>query len=400
VRILVITGLVGFALVSLAHASEQTERRLPALRGQIVGVTFSPDGKYLATVTDGHSMNGELRVWIAATGDERPVKFDHPANLGFSAVAWSPDGEWLATAYWKLVKSQPAGYVALLHAPSGNLVNEWRAHDGAANSVAFSTNSKSIASGGTDGYVRLWDVKTTRELRAQRAGGGRVFAVAFSGNGKHLAAISTDGTLSVWDAGGKQLAFSANRHEQLAPATPGVPTSRALAFSTDGNRLATGDSAGNILIWDVATGRPGAPIRIANAEPIRGIAFQPNDHTLAVAAGPTVRIIDPDTGHESKRIVGYSESVFSLAFSPDGSQLAAGDRTQVHLRSMGFGTEPPSTARHLDAPRIEPATIDRPSTSGKSSLDLEPDRGPWVVAVGAGVLILLLGTIVMVCRRG
>lgn len=397
-RTLVTIGFVLAALVVPAHAGEQSDRRLPAQRGQIAGLAFSPDGKYLATVTDGHSMNGELRAWCVATGDERPARFDHPANLGFSAVAWSPDGEWLATAYWKLVKSQPVGFVALLHAPSGNLMNEWRAHDGATYSVAFSADSKSIASGGTDGYVRLWDVKTNKELRVLTAGGGRVFAVTFSADGKHLAAISGDGTLCVWEATGKQLAFSANRHEPIARTAPGVPACRTLAFSPDGRRLASGDCSGNILIWDVATGRPGEPIRLANADPIRALSFRPGDHMLAVASGTTIRIMDPDTGHESSRLNGYSECVYSLAFSPDGSLLAAGDGVRARLHTNRPAAEMPGTAQRFDTPRVEASPIDPLNTSERSTL--EPDRGPWVVAAGAGILVLLLGTIVTVCRRG
>jgi WD40 repeat protein len=400
VRTLIPTGLVLVALGFSVRAGEQSDRRLPKQRGQIAGLAFSPDGKYLATVTDGHSMNGELRVWNVASGDERPAKFEHPTNLGFSAVAWSPNGEWLATAYWKQVKAEPVGFVALLHAPSGNLINEWRAHDGSTYSVAFSTDSKTIASGGADGYVRLWDVRTNKELRAQRAGGGRVFGVGFSRDGKHLATINGDGTLSVWDAAGKQLAFSANRHDQLASASPGIPTCRAMAFSPDGDRLATGDCAGNILVWDLATGRPGAPIRLANPESIRGLTYCPTDHMLAVAAGPTVRLIDPDTGNESKRINGFSDSVYSVAFSPKGSLLAAGDRSETRLRSTQSDNELPPIARRFDEPRVEAGANDSPSRSGSSSFDREPDRGPWVVAIGTGILIVLLGTIVMVCRRG
>jgi WD40 repeat protein len=399
-RNLVITGTLLFALAGSVNAGDPSERRLPVQRGQIAGLTFSPDGKFLATVTDGHSMKGELRAWNLATGEERPVMFDHPANLGFSAVAWSADREWLATAYWKQVKGQPVGFVALLHAQSGNLMNEWQAHEGSAYSVAFSTDSKTIASGGADSYVRLWDVKTNRELRAQKAGNGRVFAVAFSRDGKHLAAINGDGILSVWDAAGKQLAFSSNRHQQLAPAMPGVPICRAMAFAPDGNRTATGDCAGNILVWDVATGRPGSPIRLANPEPIRGLAFRPTDQMLAVAAGPTIRLVDPDTGNESKRINGYSESVYSLAFSPDGSLLAAGDRIQARLHSTLSAAQLSTPTRQFDGPRVESSSKEITSTNGVSSRDVEPDRGPWVVAVGAGILILLLGTIVMVCRRG
>src|SRR5262245_10646032 len=100
-RTLFITGFFVLALVLHASAGEASERRLPVQSGQTASLAFSPDGKFLAAVTDGHAMNGELRVWNVAARDKRQIQFDHPANLGFSAVAWSSDGQWLATAYWK-----------------------------------------------------------------------------------------------------------------------------------------------------------------------------------------------------------------------------------------------------------------------------------------------------------
>src|SRR5262249_14527750 len=148
------------------------------------------------------------------------------------------------------------------------------------------------------------------------------------------------------------------------------------------------------------TGRPGSPIRLTNADPIRGLAYGSTDQMLAVAAGPTIRLVDPDTGNESKQISGFAESVFSLAFSPDGSLLAAGDRAQVRGRSTQLAAEPPLGARPIHGPRLEGGSNETKSTYGASSHNLEPDRGPWVVAVGTGILIILLGTIVLVCRRG
>ena len=401
-RIQLLTGLVFSSLAaSIAAADSPVERRLPELIGQASGMAFSPDGKFLATVSDGYLLNGRLRVWNVATRRERTIKFDHPANLGISTVAWSPDGQWLATAYWRQVKLEPAGFVALLDVRTGNLINEWKASNGPTFSVAFSADGATIASGGADGRVRLWDVNSLKERRALKAADSRVYGVAFSADGRYLAAVNGDATVTVWDAAGKNIKFSVNAHNRIDLGGTGKAMARALAFSPDGARLAAGVAPGRIVVWDVASGRPNRPIELLESETVRSLAFRPIDNMLAIAAGPTVHLIDPDTRNESNRFSGYSENVYSLAFSPDGSLLAIGDRSRARLRSM---TESDDLSSAGDAERLDDRRHDRQLSQENVARtvhsNVERDSGPWVVAAGAGLLVLLLGAVVMVCRRG
>src|SRR5262249_48647984 len=131
--------------------------------------------------------------------------------------------------------------------------------------LAWSPDSKLVATGGGDRTVRLWEAASGREIRALKGHVGRVRSLTFSPDGKFLASASenSDLAISLWDvATGKEL------HQLRGTFTFGT----ALAFTSDGETLrAWGrDNTGRaqaIWQWDTATGaeRRQVPIGQANS---------------------------------------------------------------------------------------------------------------------------------------
>jgi RNA polymerase sigma factor (sigma-70 family) len=121
-----------------------------------------------------------------------------------------------------------------------------------------------------------------------------------------------------------------------------------IAFSPDGTRLAgcTGPPDGALCLWQTATGRElwRRPLGCG----ARAIAFAPDGRSLAVAGDDrTVRLCDPDTGEERRRLRGHDEPATALVFAPDHkSVISAGLDGTVRLWDRGSGEE----TRRFSAP--------------------------------------------------
>jgi len=204
--------------------------------------------------------------------------------------------------------------------PPGTSVREYRGHTQWVFSVAWSPDGERLASAGQDGTVQVRDANTGALLTTYRGHSGWVHTVAWSPDGNRLASGSRDKTVQVWDASTGRAVFTYRKHTK---------TVFSVAWSPDGTLLASGSEDGTVRVWHAASGMELATCR-GHTGAVLSIAWSPDSTLLASGSGDrTVRVWHAATGASRKTFRSHTGYVFSVAWSPDGQQIASGsaDRT-------------------------------------------------------------------------
>jgi eukaryotic-like serine/threonine-protein kinase len=346
--------------------SSTGEQVASLLGGHVGGLTgslaFSPDGRQLwAGFND-----GEARVWDVPTLGGEFLQHLPRSNSSF---ALSPDGTQIAV-------TQP-GAVEIWDAATGAKINSWKTGSEKLcygdtcftsagfnyDSVTYSPDGSHIATGSRDGAVGIWDSRSGAAVQQLRGHASAVTAIAFDPAGTHLASGAWDQTAIVWDLrsghpvnrmrlaasvvslfftpGGDRLVIACGNTAH--PANPGslvtlwqtlggqspirqfplpatVKRTWAAALSKDGKSVAATSPAG-VSVWDTASGNLiGSGYTSEASQPI-AIAFSPDGSRLAAGAvNGALRLFDT-SGNELLNLSGHGQPLRSVAFSPDGDLL-------------------------------------------------------------------------------
>jgi WD40 repeat protein/energy-coupling factor transporter ATP-binding protein EcfA2 len=290
----------------------------------VAGLTFSPNGKILASCSD----DDTCRLWDF-TNVDRPTPLGEPIRerADVNSVAFTPDGRILALGManktihlWSL--DQPAH-----PAPLGHPV---KAHNGEVRGVGFADMS-TLVSAGEDGLVRVWDITDPNHpspAGPARAGhrGAAVRALAINRNRRIAATGDVDAYVRLWSLDRNQLT-------PLGPPLKGHSRGmlRSLAFSPDGLRMVTVSDDRTARVWNVADPHRAAPIGpplTGHQDEVTSVAISPNELVFATGSDDqTVREWNLEPTHLTARgrpLTGAHDEVYSVAFTPDGSLLAAG----------------------------------------------------------------------------
>jgi eukaryotic-like serine/threonine-protein kinase len=327
-------------------------------------------------------------------------------------------------------------------------------HRNVVGTLAFSRSGRLLASGDMGGLVKVWDATTGDVVATPHDGRSRIVGVSFS-HDDSLLATGDEAELSLWSVPDfrlvKKLPLKAVR-PLFSPTAPllalGVNDNRwygnsgetrlwswqsdlegvrmrslpragtRLAFSADGELLATGAGANKVYVWntdtgeqvlqfpqltamDIALARDGswvcATTRIHKASPplwsvrdgadlgalvgdsgsVISLAASPMANVLATgAANQHIILWDMEQRKPMETLIGHENEVTALAFSPDGRRLASGGKDQtVRLWDLGAERQPTETTGVL-------------ALLGRRSLEFSPDGRLLAACSGEDVLHL------------
>jgi WD40 repeat protein/serine/threonine protein kinase len=222
-----------------------------------------------------------------------------------TAIKFSPDGEVMAVA--------SGNFVYLWQVNGWKPLARLKGHTGKVNSLDFSPDNLTIATGADDRTVRLWNASDGAPINTFKGHTNKVTQVAFSPGGQIIASTSLDQTVRLWRIDGS-----------LLTSLRGYPAF-SVVFSSDGEAFAVGYSDGAKLYRTSDLSEIQA---FSSSDVVRQLAFSPDGNVLA-SSSDAWRVAD------GQRIYHFGSYGDQISFSSDGQVLAIGK----HLYRISNGNQ-------------------------------------------------------------
>jgi len=283
---------------------------------EVVAAEFSPDGQLICTASD----DWTARIWDARTGRMCFV-LQHTDRV-YSAK-FSSDGT-------RIVTIGDDTTAKIWDVATGQSVTTYMGHSQSLWVGQFSPDGSQVLTAGDDGTARIWDAENGAERHALQGHRATIYCGAFSPKDrKHVVTVSRDKTVRLWEIGGSKVGMrvlKGHAHPVLY-----------VAFSADGNCVATADDDGRAITWSVRSGKQIALCE-GHGDSIWCVDFSPDSRRLVTTSSDnTARIWDASSGRELHRLR-HKKVVEWARFSPDpdGSFLVtAGEDGVAKIWRMG-----------------------------------------------------------------
>jgi DNA-binding SARP family transcriptional activator/WD40 repeat protein len=278
-------------------------------------------------------------VWAgsATTFDTQSLRRVGTSPIPRTATPWStaisPDGR-------TVVIGSKTGRVSFIDLSSGAARTGPGGHSAPISNVVYSPGGHTVTTTGNDGKVIVWDPETASPLEVLNGPVAQPGGVALSADGRTLYTYSLDGLVLAWDlVGDRSFGLRFRLGPRLRCCGPVSPPAPPLAVSPDGSRFAVQLSASTVGLFSTSTLQRQASFTVGpRSAVITSLAWSPTGPALAVggysgllqlwnlARAPRLTRTFVGLQALSKTL---PEAIQSVAFSPDGSLLAASDETET-----------------------------------------------------------------------
>ena len=329
-------------------------RRFKGHTEEIVSLAFAPSGDALASV----SRDGMVRYWnMEGSGEFRVLE---PSHGQINGLAYSADGRWLAAASNRTLRMYDLG-----SGESRDLVDS-----GATLACTFSADGRRVLGSCMDGKARVWEAESgnlVRTLAKAKSAPGKIGQLAISPNGKLIAAAFGSTTGFAQDMYPLVQIFDLDAPERTRLLETSSQAS-AFAFSSDGLELVAACRNGSIHIWNTETWqkrniRP--PLELWGLTSI----LLCGENRLALGRGDgSIDLWNQRSEQFEETLRHHSGLVFAMALSPDGRTLASASwdmtivlwdmRTGRELRVLDVGTPLYGIAFSCDGKTLAASGVD------------------------------------------
>jgi WD40 repeat protein len=243
------------------------------------------------------------------------------------STAFSPDGSSLAIGSDKTLRVYDVDRDDFLF--QYQLEDGDSPHTNHIRSIAWTSDGRSLVTGGEDGRVRIFSLAQQILGNTIDVGSGEVFQVCVANRGDFFAAVSGDGFLSLYRLSNLTLI------DRLARGTDSTATlvATSVAISSDDKLIAVGYGDYHVALWDPQVRRL-VSLHCCHASGVYAVKFVPRQQRLVTGSlDATVKIWDiywdsikGPTLELRATLEGHSSYVLSLAIDPMGELLVSGSK--------------------------------------------------------------------------
>ena len=298
-------------------------------------IAFSSNGRMILSGGEGDDDKREFKLWDIATGSEvkrSRTQSGEPTTSQDDAFFDGAGGVLAVSPSGRMILTEEYTERKLWDASTGQELRSLGEGGGAQGKAVFSADERLILTDGPNNIPKLWDVETGKEVRSFRGHDKPVTAVALSADGKLGLSGSEDETIRLWNLETGQELRSIKVESQID----------TIEFSPDG-RLALSHSLGDeFQLWDLATGKAMRSLEPeGKQEPIekKALVLLSRTHALFVRQDDEVIFLSVTNRGRGARqgTLGKTNSVSSVASSPDGRLVAIGSADKVQLWDLTSG---------------------------------------------------------------